>query len=247
MKKPKIGLLNLSDPLSRPLTALVEQLERQNVEVVLSPLLHDRQATSEQKAKQFNTWMKEDTFDIVFDVSGGDLANTTIPSLDLEAYAQSHTVFAGYSDLTPVLNVLAPIRKTLLYQIRNNGRFDELIDFLFKRNEDLVLYDSVCGGNIRCFLKLAGTPYFPDLRGRVLFLESYSGNERRIESFFAQLAQMGVFDRIDHLVLGNFSELFSHPEGRAALRRIAETYCKKEIIFDERIGHQHDSLAVWIS
>ncbi|WP_301185728.1 LD-carboxypeptidase, partial [uncultured Dubosiella sp.] len=137
MKKPKIGLLNLSDPLSRPLTALVEQLERQDVEVVLSPLLHDRQAPPEQKAKQFNSWMKEDTFDIVFDVSGGDLANTTIPSLDLEAYAQSHTVFAGYSDLTPVLNVLAPIRKTLLYQIRNNGRFDELIDFLFKRNEDL--------------------------------------------------------------------------------------------------------------
>lgn len=49
MKKPKIGLLNLSDPLSRPLTALVEQLERQDVEVVLSPLLHDRQAPPRTK------------------------------------------------------------------------------------------------------------------------------------------------------------------------------------------------------
>lgn len=37
MKKPKIGLLNLSDPLSRALTALVEQLESQDVEVALAP------------------------------------------------------------------------------------------------------------------------------------------------------------------------------------------------------------------
>lgn len=49
MKKPKIGLLNLSDPLSRALTALVEQLESQDVEVALSPLLHDRQATPNKR------------------------------------------------------------------------------------------------------------------------------------------------------------------------------------------------------
>ncbi len=31
----------------------------------------------------------------------------------------------------------------------------------------------VVGGNIRCLLKLAGTPYWPDMREKILLLESF--------------------------------------------------------------------------
>ena len=33
----------------------------------------------------------------------------------------------------------------------------------------------VVGGNIRCLLKLAGTPYWPDMREKILLLESFGG------------------------------------------------------------------------
>lgn len=42
---------------------------------------------------------------------------------------------------------------------------------------------TVLGGNIRCFMKLNGTPYFPDLTGKILVLESLEGTEGLITSF----------------------------------------------------------------
>ena len=67
------------------------------------------------------------------------------------------------------------------------------------------------GGNLRCFLKLAGTPYFPDLDGKLLFLESLGGGPELIASLLAQLSQLGVFQKIAGLLLGTFTELSKNP------------------------------------
>ena len=54
----------------------------------------------------------------------------------------------------------------------------------------------VVGGNIRCFLKLAGTEYFPDVTDKILLLEARSGNPAQIVTYFAQLEQLGVFKKV---------------------------------------------------
>lgn len=239
----KIGILNLSNPLTRPLDDLIDWLQAEGFQIAVSPYLYDQQASPAQKAAVFNAWMRENVFDFVFDVSGGDLANTTIPYLDVEAYRQAKTVFAGYSDLTCVLNVLCVQRPVVLYQLRNHGRQRELIDWLRKENEDLLVQKGVYGGNIRCLLKLAGTGRFPDLTQKTLLLESFSGSSQRIESDFAQLAMMGVFTKIRALVLGRFTELFQSRDGRVELERIARQYYLGPIRFDDRIGHQYDAFA----
>lgn len=240
----RIGLLNLSNSLSGSILPLVRFLESQGFEILVSPLLYDKKASPQQKGVLFNTWIESNTFDYIADVSGGDLANTTLPYLNLEAYAQNKTLFMGYSDLTCVLNALAAKKPTLLFQIQNIGLQEEVLAFLRGENQDLILYqDNMMGGNIRCFLKLAGTNYWPALAGKTLFLESYSGGKERIESYFAQLAQLGAFDAIENLVLGHFTEFFQH-HGRQALQTIASTYCTKPIQLDPRIGHQYDSYAI---
>ncbi len=244
MKTLKIGLLNLSNALSYPITETIDFLQRHSIQVSISKHLYDPLASPKEKADVFNTWIKEDTFDYICDVSGGDLANTTLPYLDLAAYKNSRTIFMGYSDVTCVLDALLPYKETILYQICNHGKSKELLDFLFHKNEDLIKYsDRLVGGNVRCFLKLAGTPYFPDVHGCHLFLESYSGKQERIESYFAQLAEMGVFEQIDRLILGNFSE-FLHYNNENTLLQIAKRYCPKPIEIDLSIGHQYDSFAL---
>ena len=65
----------------------------------------------------------------------------------------------------------------------------------------------VLGGNIRCFLKLAGTPYWPDLNGAILLLEAYSGGVMKMTTYLHQLKQIGVFDKINGILLGTFSEM----------------------------------------
>lgn len=234
----KVGLLGLSNPCTyKRIESVRERLLKEGHTVVVSQLL-DKKTSGKQRADLWNQWMKDD-FEEIYDVSGGDLANETIPYLDLKAYENSKATFFGYSDLTCVLNILATIRPCVLYQICN-GEFDTQFKYEFFEGSNLE--GIVVGGNIRCLLKLAGTPYFPDCKDKILFLESYSGNENRIRTYFAQLYLMGVFDQIKGLLLGQFTELDTDGNDLSFLRE----YYKGNIARTMDIGHSKDAKGLWI-
>ncbi len=56
--------------------------------------------------------------------------------------------------------------------------------------------------NLSTVLAAAGTPYFPDLQGKVLLLESMSAPFSVEERDFRQLQLIGVFDKIAGLIIG---------------------------------------------
>ncbi|MNL03400.1 putative murein peptide carboxypeptidase [compost metagenome] len=63
------------------------------------------------------------------------------------------------------------------------------------------------GGNIGTMLLLAGTPYWPDLKGKILFIEEDEGeNPQTMNRMFTQLRQMGVYEQITGMVIGRFAE-----------------------------------------
>ena len=107
----------------------------------------------------------------------------------------------------------------------------------------------VAGGNLRCLLKLAGTPFWPDLRGRILLLEALGGGEALIASGLSQLYQMGVFSQISGLLLGTFTELERKaPDTRMRLDALIREYAGQELPIAEtpQVGHGADSAAVLI-
>lgn len=65
----------------------------------------------------------------------------------------------------------------------------------------------VVGGNIRCLLKLAGTPYWPDMREKILLLESFGGKLPQMVTYLSQLNQMGVFKKVNGILLGTFTKM----------------------------------------
>ena len=65
----------------------------------------------------------------------------------------------------------------------------------------------VVGGNIRCFLKLAGTEYMPELNDKILLLESFGGTVAKMETYLCQLKQIGAFDKVAGIILGTFTEM----------------------------------------
>ena len=226
-----IALVGCSDPLPRQekedVARLKEQLEAQGLSVSLSSLLlRETPASPEEKAAEMNRAFRDPSVDAVFDVSGGDLANTALPFLDFEAIGASRAMFYGFSDLTVIINAIIARtgRPAVNYQIRNllyrdaaaqQAFFSEklltgnlsLADLQprFLRGESL--HGKVYGGNIRCFLKLAGTPYWPEPDGGVLLLESLGGNAYQMTTALEQYRQMGVFDRIDGILLGTFTKM----------------------------------------
>ncbi|GAM04724.1 S66 peptidase family protein [Novosphingobium sp. MBES04] len=58
------------------------------------------------------------------------------------------------------------------------------------------------GGNLSVLSALVGTPYFPDMRGAVLFLEDTNESEYRIDRMLTQLALAGVLKGLAGVVFG---------------------------------------------
>ena len=58
---------------------------------------------------------------MIFDVSGGDVANGILPYLDFSVIEKSRAVFWGYSDLTTIINGIyrKTGRSSVLYLVRN--------------------------------------------------------------------------------------------------------------------------------
>lgn len=207
---------------------LCRTLERERLSVEVSPYLFDPEGykLEKEKADVLNLFFADPDMEFIFDVSGGDLANSVLPYLDYETIGRSRAAFFGYSDLTTVLNaIIVKTGKTVInYQVRNLVRENKEEQILYFRDrilsgvippEDLCpkflrgqqMEGRILGGNIRCFLKLAGTPYWPDMQDSILLLESLNGGPYQMATALHQYKQLGVFDCVQGVLLGTFTEM----------------------------------------
>ena len=74
------------------------------------------------------------------------------------------------------------------------------------------------GGNFTCLLRLIGTPYAPDFRGAILFLEDTGEKAYRIDGMFTHLRLAGILEQIGGLVLGQF-DYADPPRSKRGSRR----------------------------
>ncbi len=265
-----VGIIALSNGLSDKQRQMIKQLEvvltNLGLEVKYPTSLFRTNsiyhATDKERAQMLMDFYQDNHIQAIFDVSGGDLANGVLPYLDYDLIQSNSKLFFGYSDLSVVLNAIyaKTNQATYLYQIRNlvgeNGviqqqQFEET--FLQGGNSLLELNPvwiqgnhmsgEVIGGNIRCFLKLAGTSYMPDFNEKILLLESYSGDVAKMATYLNQYKQLGVFDRINGIILGYFTEMQEkkyQPDIVSLVRQIVDND-KLPIVKTEYIGHGADS------
>ena len=258
----------LQEDKRQELQRLAELLEQNNISVRMSRYLYEKSdgisGSGREKAEELMDFFENPGIRCIFDVSGGDMANEVLGYLDYQKIRESQAVFWGYSDLTVLLNaVYAKTGKaSVLYQVRNllydDGpiRQKEFFGWIKEKKEDLFLLNgnfvqgdhlegTVIGGNIRCFLKLAGTPYFPDFNDKILFLESRSGQVPQMTTFFSQLQQTGAFDKIKGLILGTFTQMEAASKNIVPL---ALRYVKEDlpVFWTLEAGHGTDSRAVII-
>lgn len=233
-KGDHIGIVACSNgqPLANntKIKSLLLQLKNLNLTPICSEYIYEVNSpfngSAEDKGKAFMNLYKNHEVKAIFDISGGDLANEVLDYLDYDYIFKNPKPFFGYSDLTTVLNAIysQTNNPVYLYQVRNliysdsenqksnfiNSLFndkDDLFNFSYKFIQGTKIEGIVVGGNIRCLLKLAGTKYMPDFTDKVLFLESMGGEAGLMSAFLNQLKQMGVFDKIQGLILGTFSKM----------------------------------------
>ncbi|MBV8502173.1 MAG: LD-carboxypeptidase [Paucibacter sp.] len=61
------------------------------------------------------------------------------------------------------------------------------------------------GGNLAVLTSLAGTPYFPDCRGAILFIEEVNEYLYRCDRMLSTLRLLGVLDQVAGVVIGKFT------------------------------------------
>lgn len=210
----------------------LQKLEDILVEINLVPIFSKyiykdkfgRGAKAQVRAEELMSFYKNKEIKAIFDISGGDIANEVLDYLDYDVIKRNYKAFFGYSDLTTVLNALGSQTNeaNYLYQILNIIESEEIrtsFENTFMKDEQILLdvkwkflqgsriEGEVIGGNIRCFLKLVGTKYFPEVENKVLFIEGLGTSIEGLVTHLAQLKQIGVFDKISGLLIGTFTKI----------------------------------------
>ena len=218
------------------------------------------------RAKILMDFYRDEEIKAIFDISGGDIANQILPYLDFELIKKSDKLFWGYSDLTTIINAIyaKTENKSVLYQIRNlvstesEIQINNFSNTFFQNKRDLYTFEYefiqgnymhgiVVGGNIRCLLKLSGTMYWPNMEKKVLLLEAQSGDVNKMITYLSQLKQLGVFDKINGIILGTFIEM-EKSEFLPTITELVKYYVNDDlaIIKTNEIGHGYNSKAIII-
>lgn len=270
----KIGIVCCSNGWEKrkepKLRRLEEILLGMGLVPVLSPYLFEGESvesgSAAERAQALMDFYRDDSIKAVFDISGGDIANGILTYLNYEVIADSDKQFWGYSDLTTVINAIYTKtgKVSALYQICNLlyehdkrqqedfrnavfGKGEALFSFPYEFYQGSAMEGIVVGGNVRCFLKLAGTAYFPELKDKILLLESLGGTAPQMLTYFSQLQQLGAFEQASGILLGTFTQMERErcsPDVWTLLRRFvgAEVPVAKTAF----IGHGTDARAIMV-
>ncbi|WP_066893227.1 LD-carboxypeptidase [Clostridium nigeriense] len=268
-----IGLISCSNGLSNDtkekVNTLTDLLYSLNLNVVISKALYknSNNNTEDEKfrANELMNLYNNKNIKAIFDLSGGDLCNEILDYLNYDIILNSNIPFIGYSDLTVILNSLYTKTNSINfnYQLRNLIREDsenqiKYFKEVFFKDTDMLrevnykfirgnyMEGTLIGGNIRCFLKLAGTEYMPSFENKILFLEALSGDINKISTFITQYKQIGAFSKIKGLILGTFTE-FEKTYDELELEKLILNKLKDydfSIIKTSDLGHGPNSKAV---
>ncbi|NFN19278.1 LD-carboxypeptidase [Clostridium botulinum] len=274
-KGDTFGIVACSNGIDKSMELKINELERTlksiGFNVIFSNTIYKKYSvfngSGKERAHELMKFFEDKSVKAIFDISGGDLANGILEHLNFNIIRENHKLFFGYSDLSVVINALYAKcnMETYLYQIRNLiGDYSEiqiknfkdtfmedktsLFDFKYEWIQGESIEGTVIGGNIRCFLKLAGTEYMPNFKDKILLLESLSGDVAKMTTYLTHYKQLGVFKDIKGIILGNFTEMENKQYSPSIIELVKEIVNDENmpIVKTKEIGHGPDSKCIII-
>jgi muramoyltetrapeptide carboxypeptidase len=198
----------------------------------------------------------------VFCARGGYGTMRLIGMLDYDLVRSNPKIIAGYSDITALLLSLrcrtglvgfhGPMIRDCAF--KGLGSMIAFLDFLEGLSApSLVLSGPVLregrargplvGGNLTMMSHLAGTPFMPDLKGCVVFLEDRGEALYRIDRMLAHLRLCGYLEKIAGLVAGAFTDC---GDTGAVLELLGEVTADTgvPVVSGLPVGHGQENLSI---
>lgn len=215
-------------------------------------------AEDEVRAAEFNQAFADNAVKAVIALKGGWGAARTLPYIDFDLIAANPKILLGYSDITALLNSIylktglvtfhGPIAggswgefttrnvKEILFDgkaqhMENPQEKGQYLTVRRNRTQTIIpgtAQGRLVGGNLSVLTSTQGTPYFPDITGKILMIEDVGENIYRIDRMLTQLALGGHLDNCAGIVFGGMTDVDTDGGyGDFALTDIFEQHCKR--------------------
>ncbi len=266
----KIGIMAPSSRVNRTVIAkAVARLEKMGFEVYVHPQTYAVRGasagTDKQKVMALHDLYRARDIRAIFAASGGNQAGAMLESLDFRLIARNPKILMGYSDVTALLNAIN--RKTgqitfhgpMLRKLGGNlspAELKQCFNLLGGHKADIPMGRAkalktgtaegrLVGGNLSLICSLLGTPWQPDFRKAIVFLEDCADERSRIDRMLLHLRNAGVFSQAAAVVLGGFTELTDNgraPYGKTVAQMIRERTAGLDIpvVTGAPFGHGRD-------
>lgn len=221
-------------------------------------------ASAKEKAEDINEMYRDKNVRAIFSFCGGENSNSVFEYLDLDLIRRNNKIVCGYSDATSYINYicaktrnigfigpafktispekadddysrdLAYCRRNLFSHITENSFSLSESDDEFKVIKPGESYGKLIGGNLSLITLNAD---FLDFNKKILFLEdlAYESPVEVISSRLYKLKQIGVFNKVSGIWLGNYEGTVSIE--KILMDTIGDMNINYPIIKSDNFGH----------
>lgn len=189
--------------------------------------------TDEQRASDLNEAIRDREVKGIICLRGGYGTMRILPRLDYKALTKDPKVILGYSDITGLLNAFARKSGVVTFhgpiaEAKFLGFEGENLRRAIMEGEELNLFPNptslagdpvypplrtiqsgkargrLIGGNLSLIEPCAGTPYGPDFKDAILFLEDVAEAPYRVDRMLTSLWLRGELQKLNGIVFGDF-------------------------------------------
>ena len=207
----------------------VKNLEKMGFKV-LNRRFVTRLPSNRKKADQIHSAFADKKVEVILAQRGGYSSMKLLPLINFELIRNNPKVFAGFSDVSTLLNViyeragLVTFHSPMIVNFSKPQRFTvrsflNAVQGFPEKNlfagAPVRVYRPgkargiLKGGNLATLTALIGTEWEIETAGSVLFLEDVDEKLYRVDRYLTQWIQAGKLKKIKGLILGDFSGLRS--------------------------------------
>jgi len=211
-------------------------LERLGFRVELGKTVHGRlgylAGSDAGRAADLNNFFADRKVKAIFTARGGYGSHRILRLLDYSLIRKNPKIFVGYSDITAIQYALLSKSGILSFSgpmvaVEMKGGLNGKVEEQFWRHlmspaipdpvtvkaggnghfrRGGVAVGRLLSGNLSIITSLVGTPYFPDIKNPILFLEEISERPYRIDRMLQQMNHAGILNKTKGVVLGDFRD-----------------------------------------
>jgi len=207
----------------------VDWFSKKGIHIVFGKHIYDADGyaagSAKDRANDINKAFADTKIKAIFCTRGGAGSLKILPYLDYDMIKKNKKPLFGLSDSTALQNALYTKTGLVSYtgflpiydfkESTLNPKLEASLNSVFKEKNfsfhDFEVITNgeaegfLIGGCLSVFCSLCGTPYFPDLKDKILLLEDVSEKTYRLDLMLAQLKMQKGFEDIKGIIFGAFT------------------------------------------